>query len=77
MTQQSKNAPSASPHYRAYLVRFWRDDAQETWRASAQSVQSGELSRFATLHELFAFLEIDMPTPQTRLTEGCGCDVAT
>lgn len=56
----SQQAPPNGPHYRAYLVRLWRDDVQEPWRASAQSVQSGELIRFATLHELFAFLDIHL-----------------
>jgi hypothetical protein len=64
MAQRIENA---HPHYRAYLVRLWRDDAQEPWRASAQSVQSGELVRFATLQELFAFLEMHTPSH----TDGC------
>lgn len=58
MAQRIENIHSSTPYYRAYLVRLWRDDAQEPWRASAQSVQSGELVRFATLQELFAFLEM-------------------
>jgi hypothetical protein len=70
--QRIDNAQSLSPHYRAYLVRFWRDDAQEPWRASAQSVQGGEMMRFATLQELFAFLEIHMPdVPQASHTDEC------
>ena len=55
VTWRKANTPS---HYRAYLVRLWRDNAEEPWRASAQSVQSGGLVRFATLQELFVFLEI-------------------
>jgi hypothetical protein len=42
--------------YRAYLIRLWKDGQPALWRASAQSVQSGEIMRFATLHALFAFL---------------------
>ena len=67
MAQQSANAHS---YYRAYLVRLWRDDSQQPWRASAQSVQSGELVRFATLQELFIFLEIDSDDMGTSLHEG-------
>lgn len=55
MTWRKANTPA---RYRAYLVRLWRDNPNEPWRASAQSVQSGELLRFATLQELFSFLEI-------------------
>jgi hypothetical protein len=71
VTQRIDNDQLSLPHYRAYLVRLWRDDAQEPWRASAQSVQSGEVVRFATLQELFAFLDIHMPDiPLTSHREG-------
>jgi hypothetical protein len=56
----------ATPQYRAYLVRFWRDHAQEPWRASAQSVQSGEQVYFATTAELFAFLDTHLPDTSSR-----------
>lgn len=55
--------------YRAYLVRLWRDDPAEPWRASAQSAQSGELICFATLQELFAFLEVHTPPHQNASVE--------
>lgn len=58
VTQPGRQIQPTSPQYRAYLVRLWRDGAHEPWRASAQSVQSGELIRFATLPELFTFLDI-------------------
>ncbi|MBV7333693.1 hypothetical protein KFU94_36760 [Chloroflexi bacterium TSY] len=45
--------------YRAYLVRLWQDEPDKPWRASAQSVQSGEVVRFASLQALFAFLETE------------------
>ena len=45
------------PNYTAYLVRLWQDHPQGPWRASAQSVQTGERVLFASLAELFAFLE--------------------
>ena len=44
-------------NYTAYLVRLWQDSQQGPWRASAQSVQTGERVLFASLAELFAFLE--------------------
>ena len=43
--------------YTAYLVRLWQDSAQGPWRASAQSVQSGQITRFGSLAEHFVFLE--------------------
>lgn len=72
VTQPGRQIQPTSPQYRAYLVRLWRDGAHEPWRASAQSVQSGELIRFATLEELFAFLEIHMPdSSQMSHADGC------
>jgi len=44
-------------NYTAYLVRLWQDSQQGPWRASAQSVQTGERVLFASLAELFAFLQ--------------------
>jgi hypothetical protein len=42
--------------YHSYLVRLWQDNAQAPWRASLQSVQTGETVRFGDLDALFAFL---------------------
>ena len=41
--------------YAAYMVRLWQDTPDGPWRASAQSVHSGEVKRFGTLQDLFAF----------------------
>jgi hypothetical protein len=46
-----------SSNYAAYLVRLWQDGQAGQWRASAQSVQTGEKTMFASLSELFMFLE--------------------
>ncbi|MCE7989829.1 MAG: hypothetical protein DYG89_52450 [Caldilinea sp. CFX5] len=43
--------------YHSYLVRLWHDDQQTTWRALAQSVQTGEIVHFVDLTSLFAFLQ--------------------
>jgi hypothetical protein len=50
--------------YLAYLLRLWQESAGEPpagepplWRASLQSPQSDELRGFASLADLFAFLE--------------------
>jgi hypothetical protein len=42
--------------YGAYLVRVWQDSPHTPWRASAQSVQSGEKLLFADIEQLFVFL---------------------
>lgn len=43
--------------YQSYLIRLWKDGADALWRASIQSVQTGEVVRFANLTEVFTFLE--------------------
>ena len=45
--------------YRAYLLRLWQVEAEEDapWRASVESPQTGERRGFASLAELWAFLE--------------------
>jgi hypothetical protein len=46
------------PDYHAYLLRMWRENAgRQTWRASLESAQSGLRKGFASLNELFRFLE--------------------
>lgn len=46
------------PDYHAYLLRLWRENAgRQTWRASLESAQSGMRKGFASLGELFSFLE--------------------
>ncbi len=42
--------------YQAYLVRLWQDSAHGPWRATLQSVQTGEKLLFADLEQLFAFV---------------------
>ena len=45
--------------YKSYLLRLWRIDGEagELWRASLESPITGERRGFASLHELFVFLE--------------------
>ena len=42
--------------HQSYLLRLWRSGADSGWRASLQSVQSGERHMFADLDSLLAFL---------------------
>ena len=57
MSDQTLDRPQPALPYRAYLVRLWSEGSEAVWRASAQSVQSGDTVRFANLEALFAFLE--------------------
>jgi hypothetical protein len=45
--------------YVAYLLRLWQVEEGENvlWRASLESTQTGERRGFATLADLFTFLE--------------------
>jgi hypothetical protein len=50
---------SEQPGYRSYLLRLWqvgRPDAP-SWRASLEDVRTHERQHFASLEQLFAFLE--------------------
>jgi hypothetical protein len=57
---QSLNESGNTIVYGAYLIRFWRETSTDDWRASAQSVLSGEIVRFGSARELFAFLQREM-----------------
>nr|AGC72454.1 hypothetical protein [uncultured bacterium A1Q1_fos_493] len=56
MSKEHAETAQALTGYCAYLVRLWQDSPYTLWRASAQSVQSGETVRFADVEQLFAFL---------------------
>jgi hypothetical protein len=45
--------------YLSYLLRLWRTDDEEEaeWRASLESPYTGERRGFATVTDLFSFLE--------------------
>ncbi len=43
--------------YYAYLIRLWRDDQQQPWRAELVSPQTGETRCFATPEQLFGYVQ--------------------
>jgi hypothetical protein len=47
------------PHYISYLLRLWqiKNGDERVWRASLESPHTGECKRFASLTDLFDFLE--------------------
>jgi hypothetical protein len=60
--------------YQAYLVRLWRESSNVAWRASAQSAEHGEITRFGTLQALFSFLEGETGEDASRQTPGMDQD---
>jgi hypothetical protein len=60
--------PEKLSSYAAYLVRLWQDGQAGQWRASAQSAQTGERTLFASLAELFIFLESQTAAHPTDLS---------
>ena len=69
MTSQPHDKNRGAAPYQAFLVRLWQDGKDSLWRGSAQSVQTGEVTRFANLTELFAFLDVqtgEEPAAESR-----------
>ncbi|MEZ4656186.1 MAG: hypothetical protein R2911_01285 [Caldilineaceae bacterium] len=57
--------PTGELLHRSYLLRLWRSNVNGEWRASLQSVQSGERHMFADIDSLLAFL-VEQSQPQRR-----------
>ena len=62
--------------YLSYLLRLWRQENAERpmWRASLKSVQNGKQVGFASLADLFTFLENETgsPSPGARSAAKAG-----
>lgn len=65
------------PAYLSYLLRLWQSGhkGKAVWRASLESPMTGERLGFASLKELFAFLETqaeeaEQPSPGRDETLG-------
>ena len=57
------------PRYLSYLLRLWQtsDGGEQIWRASLQSSGTGKRQGFASLEELFDFLQTQTD-PQDKKT---------
>ena len=55
MTQKRLTEASHEDQF-SYLLRIWRSGPEDTWRASLQSVQTGERRMFADLESLLSFI---------------------
>jgi hypothetical protein len=55
---ESVDTSSSHRIYQSYLLRFWQEhvNGQLVWRASLESVQTGERYHFATVERLFDFV---------------------
>jgi len=64
-----------SPFYFSYLLRLWGGgNGESIWRASLENPMTGERRGFASLKELFAFLQAQADG-QTSPTSATGQDV--
>ncbi len=65
---------SSTRGYQAYLLRLWQSDTDEgpVWRASMESPQTSERQAFASLEQLFAFLEEETSRHPTRAQSADG-----
>ena len=43
-------------YYQSYLLRIWKENHDGEWRASLQNVASGECRNYASLNELYDYL---------------------
>ena len=49
----------SSPQYVSFLVRMWREPEEENdWLAQVEHILSGEITYFASLEEMFAYLRV-------------------
>ncbi len=53
----NKAGNAAQPYYRSYMLRVWREGQDGGWRATLESVTTGEVRAFAHLDQLVTFLE--------------------
>lgn len=53
----NKAGNAAQPQYKSYMLRVWREGQDGGWRATLESVTTGEVRAFAHLDQLVAFLE--------------------
>jgi len=68
------DTPQGTPErcdYLSYLLRLWRVGTEKTtWRASLESPHTGERIGFASLGELFAFLQQQTSDEASALEPG-------
>jgi hypothetical protein len=53
------NDSPPQPFYASYLLRVWREGSDGAWRASLESVVTGERHYFSDLEKLLVFIQSD------------------
>lgn len=54
---------ATNPNYHSYLLRLWRDQPDEPWRAALQATATGERINFAEIPQMFEFLLATLAPP--------------
>lgn len=49
--------------YHAMMLRLWRDEHADNWRASIQDPHTGENHRFASIEQFCAYLHRKLSSP--------------
>lgn len=62
MAKSTGRTGDSRPHYRAFLVRVWRDRESAPWRASVTHVVGGELHKFTELPEAWEHIQQQLDT---------------
>jgi hypothetical protein len=59
MQDRVNDLKEPQPRYTSYLLRLWQTESngEPVWRASLESVRTGQRKGFADIGSLFAFLE--------------------
>jgi len=63
--------------YRSYLLRLWqtRDGEKHVWRASLESPGTGQRHGFASLEDLFTFLQVQVSQVESQDEQDLDLDV--
>lgn len=54
---------ATNQNYHSYLLRLWRDQPDDPWRAALQSTATGERINFAEIPQMVEFLLATLATP--------------
>lgn len=56
--------------YLSYLLRLWRDDEDAPWRAALEEPYTGAIHHFASLEQLYGYLEAQGKLPSREQEPG-------
>ena len=66
--QQGRQQMNKQRRYLSYMLRVWQtsDGAKQVWRASLETPGTGERQGFASLKDLFDFLQTQIETQDEK-----------